>query len=151
MKIALAADHRGFPLKEDLKMFLEAEGYTVEDVGAHILDPHDDYPDFSYAAALLVGEGKAERGILLCGSGMGMDIVANKVRGVRATIAAHKEAAQYARDHDDVNIITLAADEVDQDEAREITMAFLSTPFSGSRDHARRLEKLRRIEEAQMR
>jgi len=147
MKIALGADHRGFALKEDLKVFLVAQGHEVEDVGAHVLDTEDDYPDFAYAVALLVGEKKAERGILLCGSGMGMDIVANKVRGVRATIIRNTEEAQYARDHDDVNVITFAADKIDADTARTIATAFLDTPFSAEERHARRLEKLSVIED----
>ena len=150
MNIALGADHRGFALKEDLRVWLEAQGHLVEDVGAHTLDKNDDYPDFAYTVALLVAEGKAERGILLCGSGMGMDIVANKVRGVRATIASDTESARYARDHDDVNVVTLAADKLNGDAARSIALAFIETPFSTHERHARRLEKLRIIENERM-
>jgi len=150
MKIALGADHRGFALKEELKLFLEARGHAVEDVGSHTLDMDDDYPDFAYAAACLVGEGKAERGILLCGSGMGMDMVANKVRGVRATIVRNTQEARYARDHDDVNVITLAADSVGADTAREIIETFLTTAFSKEERHMRRVEKLRIIEDGDM-
>lgn len=146
MKLAIGADHRGFALKEDLKLFLEAEGHTVEDVGAHVFDKNDDYPDFAYAAALLVSAGKAERGVLICGSGAGMDIAANKVSGIRATFAAHKEAARYGRDHDDINMITLAADVLDEDEAREIVLTFLQTPFSGEERHVRRIRKIAAIE-----
>lgn len=147
MKVVLGADHRGFALKEDLKVFLTAQGHAVEDVGAHVLDKDDDYPDFAYAAALLVAQGKAERGILLCGSGMGMDIVANKVRGVRATIVRNTAEAQYARDHDDVNVITLAADSLGGDAARAAILTFIETPFSEAERHAQRLEKLRAIED----
>lgn len=146
MKIALGADHRGFALKEDIKSFLEAQGHILEDVGAYIYDKDDDYPDFAYAVARLVADGKVERGILLCGSGMGMDIVANKARGVRATIVRNVEEAWYARDHDDVNVITLAADRLDTDMTQAITAAFLETSFSGKERHVRRLEKLAEIE-----
>jgi ribose 5-phosphate isomerase B len=146
MKIALGADHRGFAEKENLKALLEAQGHIINDVGAHALDMNDDYPDFAYAAAMLVGEKQAERGILLCGSGMGMDIVANKVRGVRATIIRNTDEAKYARDHDDINVITLAADALDASTMSSIVDVFLTTPFSQEERHARRIEKLRMIE-----
>jgi len=149
MKLAIAADHRGYALKEDLKLFLEAEGHTVEDVGAHIVDKNDDYPDFAYAAALLVSAGKAERAILLCGSGVGMDITANKVPGVRASVIATAEAAVLAREHDDLNAIALAADELDEDAVRAVVEAFLRTPFPGEERHVRRIEKIRAIENEQ--
>jgi len=146
MNIAIGADHRGFALKEKLKSFLESHGHIVVDVGAHTYAESDDYTDFAYAAARAVADATAERGILLCGSGMGMDIVANKVKGVRATIAMSESEAWYARDHDDVNVITLAADHLDEVTAQAIVAAFLETPFSGEEWHARRIDKLRAIE-----
>lgn len=146
MKVVIGADHRGFALKEVIKAYLLQKGISVEDVGASRENPLDDYPDFAYPAALAVAKGGA-LGVLLCGSGMGMDIVANKVRGARATIVKSPEEAKYARDHDDVNIMTLAADELTEDEATAIVEVFLATPFSGEESHVRRLQKLRAIEE----
>ncbi len=145
MKVILAADHRGFALKEELKTLLKEDGHIVEDVGAHTLVPDDDYPNYAYAAARAVALGEEVRGILLCGSGMGMDIVANKVKGIRATLVVNPEAARYAREHDDVNIVTIAADEAVAASVHEIVTAFLSTDFAGGR-HARRLEEIAQIE-----
>lgn len=146
MKIVLAADHRGFALKEGLALFLKAEGHTVEDVGAHEHTAGDDYTDFAYAGALLVASDPSLRGIFFCGSGMGMDIVANKVKGIRAVIVKSVEEAQYARTHDDVNVITFAADHTDDDEVRAIVKTFLDTPFSTEERHVRRVQKIRDIE-----
>lgn len=148
MKVVVAADHRGFALKEDLRTYLAAQGHQIKDVGAFHHDPSDDYPDLAYPGALLIAKDPAALGVFVCGSGMGMDIVANKVKGVRATVVRSPEDARYARMHDDVNVATLAADDLDPDRAREVVDAFLSTAFSGEPRHARRLEKLRKIEEA---
>lgn len=150
--IYLAADHRGFQLKEELKKFLQEEGYEVDDVGAFKYDKGDDYPDFAYAAALKVAEDpENNRGILLCGSGMGMDVVANKVRGVRATVAYSREAAAHARTNDNINVITLAADVIGLEAAKEYVRIFLNTPFSGAKRHARRLQKIKNIEDKNFR
>ena len=108
MKIFIGADHRGYPLKEALEAYLLEKGHTIEDKGAFELNPTDDYPDFAYPVAKAVAEDPSARGILLCGSGMGMDVVANKVRGVRATVGYSKDAIHHARAHDDINVITLA-------------------------------------------
>ncbi|HEY4497205.1 MAG TPA: RpiB/LacA/LacB family sugar-phosphate isomerase [Candidatus Paceibacterota bacterium] len=148
MKIYLGADHRGFSLKEALKRALIRDGYGVEDVGAFVQDPNDDYPDFAYAVAQKVAKTPEEnRGVLICGSGMGMDVVANKVKGIRATVAYSKESAAHARTNDDINIITLAGDVLSFDEAVKITDVFLKTPFSNEERHLRRLEKITKIEE----
>lgn len=147
MKVFLGADHRGFELKEKLKEWLKDHGYSVEDLGAHQLDSNDDYPDFAFAVAdKVAGNPEEHRGILLCGSGAGMDVAANKVKGVRATVAWSKESAVHVRSHDDVNVISLAADWTPPDAAGEIVRAFLETPFSGEERHMRRLEKIREIE-----
>ena len=147
MKLYLGADHRGFVLKEALKRALMQNGYDVEDVGAFAQDPNDDYPDFAYAAAKKVAEDPNERrGVLICGSAMGMDVVANKVKGIRATVAYSKESAAHARTNDDINIITLAGDVVDFNEAMEIVTIFLTTQFSGETRHLRRLNKIKEIE-----
>src|SRR3989338_1316942 len=147
MKLYLGADHRGFVLKEALKRALMQNGYDVEDVGAFAQDSNDDYPDFAYAAAKKVAEDPNERkGVLICGSAMGMDVVANKVKGIRATVAYSKESAAHARTNDDINIITLAGDVVDFNEAMEIVTIFLTTLFSGETRHLRRLNKIKEIE-----
>ena len=148
MRIFLGADHRGFELKEKLKEWLKDSGYAVEDMGATKLEPEDDYPDFAFAVAERVAENSNEhRGILLCGSGVGMDIAANKVRGVRATVAWNRESAGHARAHDDANAIAIAADWTPPEQVREIIKTFLETAFSGEGRHIRRLKKIQEIEE----
>ncbi len=152
MKVFLGADHRGFDLKEKLKEWLAAKGYEVHDLGAHRLDPGDDYPDFAYAVAERVAENPGEhRGVLVCGSGAGMDVAANKVRAVRATTAWDTASAEHVRTNDDVNVIALAADWTPPEQAREIVKVFLETPFSGEERHIRRLKKIEEIEEKNFR
>lgn len=151
MKIVLAADHRGFKLKEDLKVFLMAHGHEVEDVGAHDIAPEDDYTDYGYPAAQMVAAAPGSRGIFICGSGMGMDIVANKVKGIRATVAYSKEGAVHGASHDGVNVITLAADVLDEDEARSIVGAFLATPLTRAEKYIRRIQKITTIEDQHFR
>lgn len=146
--IYLGADHRGFALKEELKKHFLREGRKAEDAGAYTHELNDDYPDFAYAVAVKIAENpEKNRGILICGSGMGMDVVANKVRGVRATVGYSYGAAMHARTNDDVNVITLAADELNFNDAKEIIDAFLTTDFSGEERHVRRLKKIEEIEE----
>ena len=147
MRVMLGADHRGFALKEDLKMFLEAAGYNVDDVGAHSLDSSDDYPDFAHMVGAKVASEKESRGIVVCGSGEGVCVVANKVPGIRAAAAYSTDLAQSAREHLDANVLTLSADATDQDTARAITLTFLTTDFSGEERHLRRIEKIQKIEE----
>lgn len=147
-KVILAADHRGFALKEALEKYLREKEYDVDDVGALKNDPNDDYPDFAYEGALRVAENPLEnRGVFLCGSGMGMDVVANKVRNIRATVAYSRESARHARTNDNINVITLAADIISSEEAKSIVEIFLITPFSEEERHIRRLKKISRIEE----
>lgn len=147
MKVFLGADHRGFSLKEALKQTLVPDGYNIEDMGAFAQDPNDDYPDFAYAVARRVAENpKNDRGILICGSAMGMDVVANKIKGIRATVAYSKESAAHARTNDDINVIALAGDVLHSDEAAEIVNIFLKTPFSNENRHVRRLSKVKEIE-----
>ena len=146
MNVILAADHRGFELKEKLKAALSAQGISVEDSGAYARDPDDDYPDLADAGAKKVAAEAGSFGVFVCGSGMGMDIVANKTKGIRATIVRNEEEAKYARDHDDVNVITLAADALDENAALGIVQVFLETPFSMEEKHRRRVAKLLEIE-----
>lgn len=147
MKGFLGADHRGFKLKEELKKFLIEKGYEVEDVGAFQYDQNDDYPDFALEVAEKVSENSEGRGILLCGSGAGMDVVANKVKGIRATTAFSKEIVRAARNDDDINVISLPADFLNSAEAAGIAEIFLKTPFGEAERYRRRLKKLAEIEE----
>lgn len=151
MHIILAADHRGFELKEALKAYLSGEGYDVSDVGANAYDAEDDYPDFAYPAAQMVAASPGSKGILICGSGMGMDVVANKVKGVRATVANSKDAAIHASSRDGVNVITLPADIMQIDEAKEVVHAFLTTPLIREEKYTRRLQKIATIEDQHLR
>jgi len=151
MKIVLAADHRGMKLKDQLKEYLAATGHIVEDVGAHVEDPQDDYPDFGYPAAQMVAASPGSRGILVCGSGMGMDIVANKVKGIRATVAYSKEGAVHGASHDGVNVITLASDVIGFEEAKDIVDSFLTTPLVREEKYVRRIQKIATIEDQHFR
>ena len=148
MKIVFAADHRGYALKEELKKHFAGKGYEIEDVGALTPDEEDDYTDFAYPAAVGVAANPTgSRGIFLCGSGVGMDVVANKVKGIRATVGYSRESVAHARAHNDVNVITLAGDMLSVPEAVDIAETFLKTDFSNEARHARRLRKLAEIEE----
>lgn len=151
MKIVLAADHRGIKLKDALKAHLQSTGHEVEDVGAHTENPTDDYPDFGYPAAQIVAAAPGSRGIFICGSGMGMDIVANKVKGIRATVAYSKDGAMHGASHDGVNVITLAADVVDIEEAKGIVDTFLATPLVRDEKYVRRIQKIATIEDQHFR
>lgn len=143
----LGADHRGFKLKEELKEYLISKDLAVEDVGAFTYDPDDDYVDFAVAAATKVAENPTvNRGILLCGSGMGMDVAANKIKGIRATVAYSRQSAAHARTNDDINVISFAGDTMDIEEAKEITDVFINTPFSGEDRYIRRLYKIKEVE-----
>lgn len=147
MKIFLGADHRGFELKEKLKEWLKDKGYAVEDMGAYKLDTEDDYPDFARAVAEKVAEDpEVNRGVLLCGSGGGMDVVANKIRGVRATVVWSRDAAEHASARDNVNVISIAADWTPPETAKEIVRVFLETDFGKAERDLRRLGKIAEIE-----
>jgi ribose 5-phosphate isomerase B len=137
MRIAIASDHAGFELKEHVKAQLAAAGHDVVDVGPET-DDSVDYPTFAKPAARLVADGDAERGVLVCGSGVGVSIVANKVPGVRAVNAHDAEEAQLARQHNDVNVVTLSGRRLSDEQADAIVSAFLSEDFEGGR-HARRV------------
>jgi len=147
MRIVLAADHAGFALKNVLKPQIEKLGYEIIDVGAHSYDPSDDYPDFAEAAARAIITGGAERGVLLCGSGVGASIAANKFRGVRAAICHDSYTARQAVEHDDMNLLVLGARVVGEALAGDLATIFLAARFSGETRHVRRLEKIRALEE----
>jgi len=143
MKIYLAADHRGFDLKNKLRDWLNEEGHEVEDFGADKYDEDDDYPDFGIPLAKQVAASK-ERclGVTVCGSGVGMSVVAGKVKGVRAVVASDAAIAKAARRDDDVNVIALGPKFVDFEQAKEIVKAAIETDFSGEERHQRRLDKI---------
>jgi ribose 5-phosphate isomerase B len=137
MRIAIASDHAGFELKEHVKAGLQSAGHDVVDVGPES-DESTDYPRYARPAARLVAEGDAERGVLVCGSGVGVAIVANKVPGVRAVNAHDAEEAQLSRAHNDANVVTLSGRRLDGPTADEIVRTFIESEFEGGR-HARRV------------
>jgi ribose 5-phosphate isomerase B len=144
--VALGADHAGFHLKQHLKEWLAAGGHEVLDAGTHSTDSVD-YPDFAASVARVVSTGEAHRGLLVCGTGIGMAIAANKVCGIRAAVCRDIETARLSRQHNDLNVLALAGRSTSQDEAVDIVRAWLDTEFEGGR-HERRLAKLTAIERA---
>lgn len=140
MKIALGADHAGFSLKEFLRTELEAAGHEVADFGTHSADSTD-YPDYAHKVASAVAEGRCERGILVCFTGVGMSISANRHRGVRAALAYNADVVELLRRHNDANVLALGAKYVSPAQAREWVKTFLETPFDGGR-HERRVKKM---------
>lgn len=146
MLIYIGGDHKGFKLKEFLKNFLKNHGYKVIDVGNNKYDENDDYPDFAILAAKEVSQNTIScRGILICGSGAGVDIVANKFKGIRSVLAINAEQAKKSRSDDDTNILSLAADFINKEEAVKILDIWLKTPFSGEEKHKRRIVKIANI------
>ncbi len=148
MKIALAADHAGFAMKEILRERLVRAGHQVEDLGTHSTESCD-YPDFAFQVASRVSGGDAEYGVLVCSTGIGMSIAANKVHGIRAAAAASVEQARLSRAHNDANVLALGANFVREPEAEAMVDAFLATPFDGGR-HARRVGKITQKEETEI-
>ncbi|MCL4494016.1 MAG: ribose 5-phosphate isomerase B [Firmicutes bacterium] len=144
MRIAVGADHAGWTLKEMLVNYLIDRGWDVEDFGTFGPDSVD-YPDYANKVALAVANADVERGLLICGSGQGMCIVANKTSGVRASLAHDVVSARLARQHNDANVLTMGARFVAPQLAEEILTVWLETPYEGGR-HARRLEKIEEIE-----
>lgn len=148
LRVAIGTDHGGFQLKTELLPWLKGQEqeYEVLDLGAYKLDHSDDYPDFADAVAQAVASGKADRGILICGSGAGACIAANKVPGVRAGVCHDTYSAHQAVEHDDMNILCLGARVIGVELARELASAFLKARFSGEERHRRRLRKVLAIE-----
>lgn len=144
--VFLGADHRGFALKESLKKWLQQQGYPFTDIGNDHLAPSDDYVDFAHQVADRVRLDPQYRGIVLCGSGVGVDIVANKVDGIRCALVFDTQRAIQARQHEDANMIALPADTLTDLQAQDIVKAFLDTDFSADPRHVRRLEKLEQVE-----
>ncbi len=140
MKIAIGSDHRGYEAKERIKALLQGLGLNVTDMGTHSTQPCD-YPDPGFAVAQAVARGEVERGVLFCGSGIGMSITANKVHGVRAALCHDELTAQMSRRHNDANVLCLPADLVGDALMQGIVRMWLNTEFEGGR-HARRVEKI---------
>ena len=144
--ILIASDHAGFALKELLEAELQSMGYDVEDLGPST-DGSVDYADFAHPLARRISEGDAERGVLMCGTGLGMSYTANRYPHVRAAVAWTPEIAALAREHNDANVLVLPARFVGVEEGRAILKAWLDTPFAGGR-HSRRVEKIERTEQS---
>ena len=146
MRVAIAADHAGFTLKADVAAMLSGWGHDVRDLGAHEFDPDDDYPDFAALAARAVADGEAERAVIVCGSGVGASIAANKVRGVRAAMCHDTYSAHQGVEHDDMNVLCIGGRIIGPETAREVLAAFLGASFTGEARHVRRLEKVIALE-----
>lgn len=144
--VYLGADHGGFDLKEELKKYLSELGYELTDLGAHNLDPNDDYTDFVIPVAQKVAQDPQNRGIVIGRSGQGEAIATNKIKGIRAAVCFSEEMARRTRDHNNSNILSLGADFIDTETTKTIVKAFLETPFSGEERHVRRLKKIEEIE-----
>lgn len=141
MKVLIAADHGGYELKEELKSYLQERGVEFEDVGNHEFDPNDDYPDFVLPLAERISK-EGGMGIVIGRSGNGEAIAANKVEGIRAALCTNVKLAKKAREDNHANVLSLGADFIDEDTAKEIVDTFLNTEFSKEERHARRVRKI---------
>ena len=146
MNIAIGSDHAGWELKERVKKYLEKEGYELRDFGTENSNPCD-YPDFGLAVAEAVARGEKMRGILICTTGIGMSITANKVPGVRAAPCNNVETARVSREHNDANVLVLATKTVEKEKLEDILKVWLNTDFINDERHVRRLNKVKQIEE----
>jgi RpiB/LacA/LacB family sugar-phosphate isomerase len=146
MRVAIAADHAGFALKQELASWLRDSGHEVIDLGTNSADPVD-YPDYAEAVAHTLLEEKADRGVLICGSGVGASVAANKVPGIRAGLCHDTYSAHQGVEHDDMNVLVLGARVIGIELARELVRAFLGAVFSREPRHVRRLQKMQAIEE----
>lgn len=145
--IYIASDHRGFEFKEHLKGFLAGQGIAFEDLGNDHFDSEDDYPDFAFKLAEVVArDPQAHTGIMICGSGLGMVVAANKVKGIRAGLATMPWLARHGRENDDLNVLSLAADITDEKTAEEIVKTWLETKFRGEEKYKRRVGKIEEYE-----
>lgn len=153
MRVAFAADHAGAAFKQELLQKLAAATageHELIDLGGDGSDPQDDYPDFAHRLGLALQDGRADRGILVCGSGVGASIAANKMRGIRAGLCHDTYSAHQGVEHDDMNVLTLGARVIGPEPALECALAFLAARFSGEPRHRRRLDKVLAIEAASM-
>ncbi|MGI6623085.1 MAG: ribose 5-phosphate isomerase B [Clostridiaceae bacterium] len=145
MKIALGSDHGGFELKESIKAYLLEKGYEVEDFGTYDTNSVD-YPAYALKAAIAVSKGKCEKGILVCSTGIGISIAANKVKGIRAALCGDLLSARLTREHNDTNVLALGAFIVGKELAFAIVDTWLKTPFSEEERHQRRIDAIAEIE-----
>ncbi len=146
MRIVLGADHAGFELKQDLLAHLRGLGHEVIDLGATSGTQPDDYPDFAEAVGMAVRNNRAYQGVLVCGSGVGASVAANKIPGIRAGLCHDSYSAHQGVEHDDMNVLVLGSRVIASELARELVSHFLGAKFSGEERHARRLEKVKKLE-----
>lgn len=146
MKVFIGSDHRGFELKGQLKIWLESNGYEAEDCGAFEYNKDDDFVDFAIDVSRKVSSEEGSRGVLICGSGAGVEITANKNKGIRCALGLNPEQIMHVRQADDANTLALASDYTGREQAEQIVKAFLETEFDPAERHQRRLEKIRNLE-----
>jgi len=144
-RIAIASDHAGFALKDEIAAQLRREGFSVLDLGTYTTDPVD-YPDYARAIGKAIQEGEAERGILVCGSGVGASVAVNKMKGLRAGLCHDTYSAHQGVEHDDMNVLCLGARVIGTELANELVSAFLAARFTGEERHVRRLDKVKEME-----
>lgn len=142
----LGADHRGFKLKEELKKFLESKNISCQDLGNMVEDKNDNFVDFSKKVAVSVSQDLTNRGIVICGSGVGVSIVANKIKNIRCGLVFNSEMAKAAREHDDINIIALPADFINTESAIEAVIMFLETSFLKGEKYQKRIDQILKLE-----
>ncbi len=148
--IYIGSDHAGFRLKGEIRDFLLESGYRVEDIGPNEYDPHDDYPDYALKVCEMV-RNNGGKGILICGSGHGMNRVANKIPGIHASVCWNEESARMAKEHGDINVLCMGERLVEPETAKRIVSAWLETEFSREERHLRRVGKIMEIEKRYMR
>src|SRR5438067_12239184 len=151
MRVTIGADHAGYEMKSELVELIKKLGHTVHDVGTFEPGKPDDYPDYAVLVASDIRSGHADRGILVCGSGVGVSVAANKFKGIRAGLCHDHYSAHQGVEHDDMNVLVLGARIIGQMLAQDVTEAFLSARFSGEDRHVRRLNKVKGIEENEFR
>ncbi len=147
MRVAISADHAGFEMKSEIVRWLESEGHQVKDLGAHVMDPNDDYPDFAAAVANSLCSEEAEKGVIICGSGVGACITANKVRGIRACLCHETYTARQGVEHDDMNVVCIGGRVIGIELAKAVLEAFLEARFIPEPRFQRRLDKLAQVEQ----
>jgi RpiB/LacA/LacB family sugar-phosphate isomerase len=146
MRIVVGCDHAGFALKQEVAEWLRKQGHGVTDVGTHSEEPAD-YPDFAEAVGLAIRDGRAEKGVLICGSGVGASVAANKLPGIRAAVCHDGYSAHQGVEHDDMNVLVLGARVIGTALAQELVRVFLEARFTHEERHERRLGKIRALEE----
>lgn len=142
----IGADHRGFKLKEDLKKFLERKKISYQDLGNVVEDKNDSFVDFSKKVSVSVGQDLTNRGIVICGSGVGVSIVANKIKNIRCGLVFNPEMSRVAREHDNINILALPADFINTESALEAVLMFLKTSFLNDEKHQKRIDQITKLE-----